>query len=115
MKSLRKKVYLLISFTISLVVLVYLIFTRTSVPFMFTNNQTHYGMATNLVEIGNAELSNILENSGATFIYIGRPTCPICARLEPILNDVLYELDMSLYYYNTDKSRQEDAIGADAE
>lgn len=108
MTSLRKKMYLLIFLIVILVMLIHHIFTQINIPFMFTNTQSP-SISTNLIQIGNVELSRVLENSGTTFVYIGRPTCPVCAELEPVLNDVLYELDQTIYYFNTDEAYQEDA------
>ncbi|OTN76137.1 hypothetical protein A5886_001214 [Enterococcus sp. 8G7_MSG3316] len=61
-----------------------------------------------LIEVRNQELAQALESDSKFFIYIGRPTCPICEDFESILENALEELDNNLYYFNTDKARDED-------
>jgi predicted bacteriocin transport accessory protein len=43
-----------------------------------------------------------LYTSDFKYIYFGRPTCPDCIRFVPILEKVLQENDMYVYYFNTD-------------
>ena len=63
-----------------------------------------------LYYIGNDELYEILNTEGdeGFFIYIGRPTCPMCQEFEPILNETLDDLEAALRYFQTDMARADD-------
>ena len=63
-----------------------------------------------LYYIGNEALSAILndENDDIVFIYIGRPTCPLCVEFEPILDEALAYLERPLKYFQTDLARADD-------
>lgn len=65
---------------------------------------------TRLHVIGNSEMEAILnDDSGVgTFVYIGRPTCPVCVEFQPILERALNDLDQTLTYYEADLARLED-------
>lgn len=49
------------------------------------------------------------EESELQYDYIGRPTCPICVEFPPILEEVIEEDQIDVYYYNTDTAREADA------
>ncbi|MCL2558847.1 MAG: thioredoxin family protein [Turicibacter sp.] len=63
--------------------------------------------------IGNDELYELLntetedEDETSVFVYIGRPTCPMCQEFEPILEEALVYLGMELKYFQTDMARVE--------
>lgn len=67
-----------------------------------------------LYPIGNDELYQILnneseeENETGIFVYMGRPTCPMCREFEPVLDEALAYLGMSLNYFQTDQARVDD-------
>lgn len=65
-------------------------------------------LTTSSIEIGNEAFEKLFIDEAAVFIYIGRSTCPVCTELEPILVDVVKELNVVLYYYDTDVARTED-------
>jgi hypothetical protein len=48
------------------------------------------GTSSFLIEIGNQELTQILENNSGIFVYVGRPTCPACEKFEPILESTFW-------------------------
>lgn len=50
------------------------------------------------------------ESETGYFVYIGRPTCMACQEVEPLIERVLMQAQMPLYYFQTDLSR-EDATG----
>ena len=70
------------------------------------NGNGSYG----LVYIGNSEVEEILADTSeeGTFIYIGRPGCPICDNLEPILEDVLANLGIELLYFQVALAAEDD-------
>ena len=63
-----------------------------------------------LYEISNEEFSEIVtsENVNGYFVYIGRPTCQYCREIEPILQETLEDLEMTMYYFQTAKARYDD-------
>ncbi|HFJ9449678.1 MULTISPECIES: thioredoxin family protein [Bacillus cereus group] len=63
-----------------------------------------------LIEVSNQELVQLLNNKENFSLYIGRPTCPQCKELEPILKDLLKESDRKIYYYNIDDARAENEV-----
>ena len=68
------------------------------------------GLEPGLHEIGNPEFAEIIANTGneGTFVYIGRPTCRYCRRLEPNLEQALQELELPMYYFETADARRID-------
>ena len=68
------------------------------------------GLTPGLHEIGNPEFANIMAQTGngGTFVYIGRPTCRYCRRLEPNLEQALQELELPMYYFETAAARRID-------
>ena len=63
-----------------------------------------------LQEIGNEEFSEIVtsESLDGYFVYIGRPTCQYCRIFEPILQETLEDLEITMYYFQTAKARYDD-------
>lgn len=61
-----------------------------------------------LLEIGNQELSFILENNNNAFIYIGTPECFACVEFEPVLENALTNIGKEIYYFNIYLARQDD-------
>jgi len=63
-----------------------------------------------LVYIGNAEFEAILDDDSGegTFVYIGRPTCPNCNILRPIV-ETLPGFDADLNYFETDMAMADDS------
>lgn len=63
-----------------------------------------------LHEIGNAEFATIMANTSAdgTWVYIGRPTCRYCRRMEPNIEQALQELSRPMYYFQTAAARYQD-------
>ncbi|PFR94430.1 hypothetical protein COK43_02585 [Bacillus cereus] len=59
------------------------------------------------IEVNNQELVQLLNSKEKFSLYIGRPTCPQCKELEPILKELLKESDREIYYYNVDDARSE--------
>ena len=61
--------------------------------------------------VGVSEMQTILNSTSGegTFVYIGRPTCPACQRYEPILRELLRDLDGSVAYFEIDRARETEA------
>lgn len=41
-------------------------------------------------------------NESKSYLYVGRPTCPDCREFVPLLNKVVDEEEVEIYYLNTD-------------
>ncbi|WP_002144581.1 thioredoxin family protein [Bacillus cereus] len=95
MKKLNKKKFFLALFIV-------IIILGTVIYFFGQKNAEK-----SLVEVSNQELVQLLKSKENFSLYIGRPTCPQCKELEPILKDLLKESDKEIYYYNVDDARTE--------
>lgn len=42
---------------------------------------------------------DLAENGESFIIFIGRPTCPYCVKMAPVLNDIAIDLDFEKLYY----------------
>lgn len=51
-----------------------------------------------------------LNNDSEYFIYIGRPTCNPCKRVEPIIRNTTNSLNKIVFYFNTDRFRDSDDL-----
>lgn len=60
-----------------------------------------------LISLDSQEIEEHIKNKENLWIYIGRPTCPECEKLSPVLKEVLEENNKHVYYYNTDEARKE--------
>jgi len=63
--------------------------------------------------IGNLEMYEILNDRSGEgfFVYIGRPDCSACLEYEPLLEEILEELDRELRYYRVDLALlEEDSV-----
>ena len=72
--------------------------------------------SSNLNVVGILEMDDILNDHRfeGTFVYIGRPTCPVCQEFEPILQETLSGLGQTLAYFETDLANGQDpARGAE--
>lgn len=49
------------------------------------------------------------EKSNPSIIYIARPTCHYCEIQGPIIKNIAYEKDLTIYYLNTDEMSAEDS------
>lgn len=49
----------------------------------------------------------ILDEIKTGYIYFGRPDCPYCNIMEPILFEVLNELNLEIYYFETSKFKDD--------
>lgn len=49
------------------------------------------------------------EESNPSIIYIARPTCHYCEIQGPIIKNIAYENDLTIYYLNTDEMGAEDS------
>ena len=62
-----------------------------------------------LEAVDSEQLTTLLdEESELQYIYIGKPTCSVCAEFLPILEEVIEEEELDVYYYNTDTAREAD-------
>jgi predicted bacteriocin transport accessory protein len=55
-----------------------------------------------LVEISKEEFHKELNSNNDFFIYIGRPSCPDCRNFEPILFNILRDINVKIKYFNTE-------------
>ena len=53
-------------------------------------------------------VSFLNENGGIKFLYVGRPTCENCQEYQPIVEAVINEIDVEVFYYNTDDNREDE-------
>lgn len=67
------------------------------------------GLSAGLHEISNAEFAVVLadRSSDGTWVYIGRPTCRYCRRMEPNIRQTLETLNQPMYYFQTASARYE--------
>ncbi|MFS0783499.1 hypothetical protein [Bacillus sp. 1P06AnD] len=61
-----------------------------------------------LYEINTEDLQQLLEKNSISYVYIGRPTCPYCAKFQPILNRFLVGNGRSMPYFNTDNVKDKE-------
>lgn len=61
-----------------------------------------------LLNINSNEYDEIIANDENKIIYIGRPTCPECAEIQPILENIIEEVGVKVYYYNTENAKKDD-------
>lgn len=61
-----------------------------------------------LTSITNEELADFLQKEQSGFLYVGRPTCPVCREFKPLLEGASEETGQNVYYYNTDAGREQD-------
>lgn len=57
----------------------------------------------NITPITDVQLIDCMEDS---FIYFTRPTCPLCQKLNPIMNNLSMSNNIKLYYFDTDQYRE---------
>lgn len=60
------------------------------------------------INITTNEYRELLNNNQEKFIYIGRPTCPSCQKEMTVLKELLNDMDVKAYYFNTDKAKKKD-------
>jgi predicted bacteriocin transport accessory protein len=58
-----------------------------------------------MLDINLEELANLRENKENVLIYIGRPSCKVCAELKPNLDCLVNNSKSTVYYYNTELDR----------
>ena len=64
--------------------------------------ETYNDNVKDLKKISFKELKDIYDSGVATYIYIGRPSCPHCRALSPAIKQVNILKGYKIYYYNTD-------------
>lgn len=64
--------------------------------------------STPLTAMSNAELTSFLSQGQTGFVYIGRPTCPVCKEFQPKLERAMKQEAVQVHYYNTADARAED-------
>lgn len=92
--NISKKKFLFLSASLILFSFFYLI---------FNNNNS----SVNFIELNNTSLEDKINNKEDFTVYIGKPTCQECTEFEPILKNVLDDIDKEIYYYNTDNARED--------
>lgn len=57
--------------------------------------------------MSNQQLETFLTEKKSGFIYVGRPTCPVCQEFEPKLVKEVKANKAEVHYFNTDEGRKE--------
>lgn len=97
MDSKFKKIYIIITI-ISISIL-----SLSVIGFINYNSANEKGV---LSTITSKEYNELLQESEKKLVYIGRPTCPDCVEIQPILEELLKSEGLTAYYYNTDKAKK---------
>lgn len=63
--------------------------------------------SSHLKTINSQQFEEHIKSEDHIWVYIGRPTCPMCEEFLPVLTHVLKEQDQQMYYYNTDEAKEE--------
>ncbi|WP_211747203.1 thioredoxin family protein [Paenibacillus sp. Marseille-Q4541] len=71
------------------------------------NGNTNGADSKVLTAVTNEELTEFLEGQSG-FLYVGRPTCPVCREFLPKLERASEDTGQLVYYYNTDEGRKQD-------
>ena len=98
--------------TVACVILVALVVGLAAFSASITQKQpepsTHSYEQNTYTPIDGVTFENMLNNGSTFFIYIGRPTCPHCAKFAPLLSEVLAEnRELRAYHYDTDEAKVE--------
>lgn len=70
----------------------------------YINNINRY-----FVNISNQEIEYIIYQDKYNIIYVGRPSCPQCAIVEPLFRNIARNNSVTVYYYNTHIAREENS------
>lgn len=97
MKSKLKKIYIAIS-----VILISII--GLAIVGLINYNNINENSVLSLIT--SKEYNKLLQDSEKKLVYIGRPTCPDCVEVQPILEEMLESESLTAYYYNTDKAKK---------
>ena len=62
-----------------------------------------------LTSINSQGVLDFLTEEKSGFLYVGRPSCPVCQVFAPILTEVVKENNLTVFYFNTDETRSESA------
>lgn len=84
---------------VKVVTIVLIVFTL-SIGIISCSNNTAFN------NISSKQFHEILEDSEQKIVYIGRPSCPDCAEIQPVLEEELEEAGLTAYYYNTEKAKK---------
>lgn len=57
--------------------------------------------------VDNDQFNDIVSDSESVFVYIGRDTCPHCAKFAPLLREAIKETNHLVYYYDTAAARED--------
>lgn len=73
---------------------------------LFTSQKHRYKRvidnSDHFVAIDIKALQELFEKGSDNFVYIGRPTCDTCRLFIPLLNHVLNDMNLTIYYFDTD-------------
>lgn len=61
-----------------------------------------------LMLIDGSYLLDFMDKEQTGYIYIGRDSCPHCREFRPVLEDVVKENNLSVFYYDLDKEKSID-------
>ena len=74
-------------------------------------NNSNNGIPNNGGEIINTDaklFQEIINSNERSVIYVGRPTCPACNRLYPVIEEVAKEVGINFFYTNLDEWNRDD-------
>lgn len=74
----------------------------------------HEGPYETYVAVTNDEFETMINEGETFFVYVGRDTCPYCAKFAPLLREVIQENNRLVYYYDTTAARSASRVKYDA-
>jgi len=94
----KKSTKILIGVVIALTGLIVTLIVMSN---MQDNNARNHSESVRLPFVGVQEMHDILDDASGEghFVYIGLSTCPTCQRFEPVLIDLLEEMERSMRYF----------------
>lgn len=113
----NKNKYIYIPLIIIVILLMTLFFTKALKPWI---NQAVYSkiqagdngfdIPKKFTELDIRQVKNKIENGDSFFLYTGRDTCRYCRELIPVLNKIYSELEIELYYLDSEYTEVDEQI-----
>lgn len=61
-------------------------------------------------EVSVEEYLTIYEGADSQLVFVGKPSCPYCEIVQPILENLAYQYDLTIYYVNIDNFSGDDQV-----
>lgn len=74
--------------------------------------QSFLDLVKDFKEVTPEEADTLLSTKEGTVVFIGRPTCPYCRKFAPKLHQVSKELNIDVYFTNSEHPDHTDALTA---